>query len=603
MRFSLLGPVAALTGSADLPVGTPQQRGLLALLLLRDAPVPIDDIVDALWGERPPASARSTVRTYASRLRQTLAGAGPDGPLLHRTAAGYRLDRRAATLDTVEFTGLLDRAAALRRSGDLPAAAAALRRALDLWSGPALGGAQGEFAATQRVRLDGLRRTAREQWCDLQLALGAHETAGAELAAAVSEEPLNGRLIELWMTALHRGGRTAEALDAFRTYRSALADELGIEPGAEIQALHQRVLRGDPAPAAVAPPSAPDELPADLPVFTGRAEETAWLGAVVSGPGPAVVGITGLGGSGKTTLAVHVAHRLRDRFPEGRLFVDLGTRTGSPASPFDVLGGLLRSVSPTSPLPASLAERSALWRTTSARRRLLLVLDDAADSAQVAPLLPSGAGCAVLVTAVRRLLDLPTARWRRLGALSAAEALHLLGAIAGHDRVAREPAAAARLVGACSHQPLSVRVAAARLLDRPGWTVERIMAQLDDDLRRPVVMHEDCKIVDAPIRRAEAGLRPSAARVFRIGALPATAERSVEDVMLMLRLSRPQARAALEDLVDAHLVEESAADLYRYPVLVQAYARRRAEQVEGPGDCRTALARLAAGHAPTTVTV
>ncbi|AGL16666.1 BTAD domain-containing putative transcriptional regulator [Actinoplanes sp. N902-109] len=594
MRFTLLGPIRALTGPAELPLGTPQQRGLLALLLLQDRPVPIDAIVDALWGDRPPASARSTVRTYSSRLRQTLARPGAPGPVLHRTAAGYRLDRGAATLDVTEFLDLLDRGAGLRRDGDAAGAAHALRQALDLWSGQALGGAQGEFAAAQRVRLDMARRTAREQWFDLQLELGEHESAAAGLAAAVSEEPLDGRLTELWMTALHRSGRTAAALAAFRALRAALRDELGIEPGARIQVLHQQILRGAPALAVTTDRGAPEQLPADLPVFTGRDEQVGWLRGTLTGPAPAVAGITGLGGSGKTALAVHAAHRLGDRFPDGRLFVELAARSGSPTPPLEVLAGLLRAVSPGVALPSTLAERSALWRTTVARRRLLVVLDDAADSAQVSPLLPGTPGCAVIVTATRRLLELPTVRWHRLGPLSETEALHLLGAVAGHDRVAREPQAAARLVGACSHQPLPVRVAAARLLDRPRWTIERIMAQLDDDLRQPVVMHEDCKIVDEPIRRAEAGLRPATARVFRIAALPGSPDRSVEDVTLMLRVSPAQARAALEELVDAHLVEETSTDRYRYPVLVQAYARRRADQVEGPGGCRAALELLAA---------
>jgi len=226
---------------------------------------------------------------------------------------------------------------------------------------------------------------------------------------------------------------------------------------------------------------------------------------------------------------------------------------------------------------------------------MLVILDDADSSAQVEPLLP---GCPVIVTASRRLLELPAVAWQRLGPLSEQESLCLLGEIAGHQRVAAEPGAASELVAACSGHPLSVRVAAARLLDRPLWTVGQILEQLADDLRQPVVMHEDCKIVDEPIRRAEARLPAMSAEVFRLAALAVAPVRSVDDVTAMTGLPRAEARAALEDLVDAHLVEAVDVDTYRYPVLIQAFARRRAEQVEGPDRCRAALSGLVRRPAP-----
>jgi DNA-binding SARP family transcriptional activator len=591
VRFTLLGPVRAITDAGDVALGSPQQRGLLSLLLLRNTPVPIDDVVDALWGEDPPTSAHSTVRTYIARLRQVL----PSGDVeLRRSASGYHLVRPRADVDADEFGLLVDRAHQARRSGDVTGAAEALRSALDLWSGPALGGVRAEFAAAQRTRLEEARRAAREQFFDAELALGRHEDIGADLGAAVAERPLDARLTELWMIALHRVGRTAEALEAFRRLRTGLSDQLGIEPGPELQRLHQRMLRGDeavaPAPPAEPPTARPDQTPPDVRDFTGRRAEIDRLCRVLTEEaGVPVAGITGLGGSGKSALAVHVAHLLAGRFPDGRMYLDLRARTGRAASAHEALGSLLRTIRPGVTLPDTTAERSALWRTVTAGRKMLVVLDDAESSAQVEPLLP---GCAVIVTATRRLLELPAVAWQRLMPLSDQESVRLLGAIAGHQRVAAEPEAALELAAACSGHPLSVRVAADRLLDRPMWTIARIVEQLADDFRQPVVMHEDCRIVDEPIRRAEARLATVPGRVFRLAALAASPVRNVDDVTAMTGLPRAEARAALEDLVDAHLVEAVGIDTYRYPVLIQAFARRRAEQVEGPDRCRAALAGL-----------
>ncbi|MGK5683922.1 BTAD domain-containing putative transcriptional regulator [Actinoplanes sp. URMC 104] len=592
MRFTLLGPVRVVTDAADVALGPPQQRGLLALLLLRNTPVPIDDVVDALWGENRPASAHSTVRTYAARLRQVLAGGAAE---LRRSASGYHLVRNGAGVDVDEFERLAAAARQARRSGDVAAAATALRAALEVWSGPALGGVRAEFAAAQRTRLEESRRAAHEQLFDAELALGRHEAICADLGAAVADRPLDTRLTELWMTALHRCGRTAEALEAFRRLRTELSDQLGIEPGAELQHLHQRLLRGDEAVAvaevaADPPPARPDQMPLGIRDFTGRRAEVDRLCRVLTEEGGTpVAGITGLGGSGKTTVAVHVAHLLTDHFPDGRIYLDLRARTGRAVSAHEALGSLLRSIRPDSSLPGTTAERSTLWRTLTAGRRMLVVLDDADSSEQVEPLVPA---CAVMVTAGRRLLRLPAVAWQRLGPLSDQESLDLLGRIAGRQRVAAEPDAARQLVAACSGHALSVRVAAARLLDRPAWTITQIMEQLADDLRQPVVMHEDCKIVDEPIRRAEAGLPAGPAEVFRLAALAASPVRTVAEVTAMTGLPRAEARAALEDLVDAHLVEAVDADTYRYAVLIQAFARRRAEQVEGPDRCRAALAGL-----------
>ncbi|WP_250004582.1 AfsR/SARP family transcriptional regulator [Actinoplanes sp. M2I2] len=609
LEVSLLGSVRVARAAADLSLGSPQQRGLLALMALRGTPVDVDEAVSALWGTQPPVSARGTVRTYVARLRRILTV--DQAPVLRRAGSGYLLDTELAPADTTAFHAETAQAR-LTRHSDPQQAVAALRRGLGLWSGPPLTGAHGDFVAAQRTRLLEAERNARELLFELELSLGRHGEVADEIAAAAARYPLDGRFAELLMLSLHRGGRSAEALAAFRRTRARLHEELGMPPSAALEQLHRRILTDDPAilapstpysagddssPATISarPLEAPVQLPADPPDFVGRAVEMRRATSLLTAAGSRVLGLTGLGGSGKTTLAVRLAQGLGSEFPDGRFFIDLGARNEQPAHPHQVLGGFLRSLGVgAEAIPPSLDERIALWRTLTARRRILVVLDDAADSAGITPLLPAGSASAVIVTAWRRMVDLPAARWMRLGAMPEPEALDLLGVLAGRARVDAEPTAAARLVAACSYQPLAVRVAAARLLDRPLWSIERILAQLAEDMLKPAVMHEDCAVVDAPFRLAEKRLQPAAGTALRLGSLPDEPVRTVDELATMLDVSHGTARGLLEDLVDAHLIEPVDADSYRFPDLIQAYSRRRAVEVEGAERCQLARSRLAA---------
>ncbi|MFC8360732.1 BTAD domain-containing putative transcriptional regulator [Streptomyces griseorubiginosus] len=595
MRLAVLGPVRAWQRDEEVDLGSPQQRGLLALLLLHEGrPVGTEAIVEALWGEHEPRGARGTIRTYVYRLRPILG----DMAVIESTGSGYRLTVREGTFDLRKFRELTAQANRARRAGAAASAADLLRQALGTWQGPALSGVRGPFFDLERDRLEELRLAALEEVFDLELEVGGPTDLTSEIRAAVREHPLRERLHEQLMLALFRSGRRAEALAAFRHTRRLLRDELGVDPGPALRSLHDRILREDedsPAPAGheLSSPRAPApaQLPADLTVFTGRHAEIAELSLALRDTAHApVVGITGLGGMGKTALAVRVAHTRRHEFPDGQLFADLGAAK-DPVGPMEVLGQFLRAVG-VARLPASLDERAALWRTTVSGRRLLIVLDAASSGEQVRPLLPASPGCAVIMTSPRRIVDLPGIPWLRLGVLRPEDALQLLAAISGTRRVFAEQEAASRLVQACSYQPLSVHVAAARLDARPSWTIDQILAQLEDDLRQPVVMHEDCKIVDRPFREAQARMDTFHRNAFHLAAVPDCSRMDATMAAAVLDLPVNEATAVMEALVDAHVVEIGENGDYHFLGLVKAFARRQALNGLGHEHCQHALHRL-----------
>ncbi|MFE0469993.1 BTAD domain-containing putative transcriptional regulator [Streptomyces sp. NPDC058947] len=595
MRLAVLGPVRAWRRDEEVDLGSPQQRGLLALLLLHEGrPVETEAIVEALWGENGPRGARGTVRTYVYRLRPVLG----DMAVIESTGSGYRLTVREGTSDLRNFRELTAQAHRARRAGATASAADLLRQALGTWQGPALSGVRGPFFELERDRLEELRLAALEEVFDLELEVGGQSDLTSEIRAAVTEHPLRERLHQQLMLSLFRAGRRAEALAAFQHTRRLLREELGVDPGPALRSLHDRILRegeDSPAPAgrerssALAP--VPAQLPADLAVFTGRRTEIGELSSTLRDAGHApVVGITGLGGMGKTALAVHVAHTQRHLFPDGQLFADLGGFE-DPVDPLEVLGRFLRAVGVSS-LPASLDERAALWRTTVSGRRILIVLDAASSGDQVRPLLSASPGCAVVITSPRRIIDLPGIPWLRLGVLQPEDALHLLAAVSGARRVFAEREAASRLVQACSYQPLSVHVAAARLDARPSWTIDQILAQLEDDLRQPVVMHEDCKIVDRPFREAQARMDAFHRSAFHLAAVPDCSRLDAAMAAALLDLPVNEAKAVMEALVDAHVVEVDKDGAYQFLGLVKAFARRQALNGLGHEHCQQALHRL-----------
>ncbi|GAA1331130.1 AfsR/SARP family transcriptional regulator [Pseudonocardia xinjiangensis] len=584
LRFALLGQVRAWRDGVELDLGSRQQRAMLAVLLLREGrPVPVEEVAHELWGTDVPRGAAGTVRTYAYRLRRILGG-GSLGPITS-AGGGYTLPVDPLAVDVGLFRHHLHAARAAWRGGDLSAAAAGLRAGLALWQGAPLSGAVGPGFDAHRVRLEQMRSAAVVDELAVSIELGCHVEAASELSALVSRHPLRERLWELLILALHRSGRRAEALEAYRDVRRLLQDELGLEPGTGLRELHARILADD-APATTAAARAagpvyaptPAQLPADSADFVGRSGEITWITERLLCPdGPALVGITGFTGMGKTALATHVAQAVRRHFPDGQLFARLSLPGQPPVDPGEILGGFLAAFGISRDrLPATTCERSALWRTLLTERRILVVLDDADSSEQVLPLLPAAPSSAVIVTSWRRMMDLPGLRSVAVGPLGTGDALTLLGRLAGHERVRAEPAAAHRIVAECSAQPLAVRVAAARLLARPRETVREVHQQIRDDFASPVVLDEDCRAAQLRFTWAMSRLAPElAAACDRV----ALCDRELLDIPAaapLLGVGDGEARRLLEGLVGVHVLEAVGGGRYRFLRIARAQARRHA---------------------------
>ncbi|WP_210588888.1 BTAD domain-containing putative transcriptional regulator [Streptomyces sp. GESEQ-35] len=602
LRFSVLGPVRAWRGGEPLTTGSPQQRALLAALLLRDGrTATAAELIDALWGEESPSQALAALRTYASRLRKVL---NPE--VLVSESGGYAIRGLPdGSLDLTMAQDLATEAEKARNAGDLCHARDVLGRALSLWDGEVLAGVPGPYAEAQRVRLEEWRLQLLETRLDMDLEQGCHAEAVSELTALTAEHPLRERLRELLMLALYRSGRQAEALAVYADTRRLLADELGVDPRPGLRELQQRILQADPgltelsAPAAepAAVPVRPAQLPATVPDFTGRVSFVSELSDVLAsaeGRVMAVSALAGIGGVGKTTLAVHVAHQARAAFPDGQLYVDLQGAGARAAEPETVLGSFLRALGTAdSSIPDSLEERSALYRSVLDGRRVLVLLDNARDAAQVRPLLPGMEGCAALVTSRVRMVDLAGAHLVDLDVMSPDEALLLFTKIVGEERVASEREAALDVVAACGFLPLAIRIAASRLAARRTWTVSVLAAKLADERRRLDELQAGDLAVKATFELGYGALEPAQARAFRLLGLADGPDISLAAAAAVLDLPVEETEDLLESLVDTSLLESAAPGRYRYHDLVRLYARACAERDERPtSDRGAALSRL-----------
>jgi len=582
LRFEVLGPVRAWRGDRELDLGSPQQRALLAVLLLQvGTPASPDRLIAAIWGGTAPRAAVGVVRSYVSRLRHVL-DPGDRGAVIESAGGGYVL--RAADLDLTEFQRRLGTAREARRAGDAPAAADALRAALGLWHGTPLAGVNGDYAEFERTRLEQLRLTAIEDLAAADIESGRPVEAAAGLAEVIAEQPLRERPRELLMLALYRSGRQADALAVFGQVQRLLADELGLYPGPDLQEMQRRILASDPAlalPAApgrpLTPSRDPSQLPPDVPDFVGREEPRALMAAALipSGASVPVVGLEGLAAVGKTTLAVHVGHAIAANFPDGRLFVDLGA-AGEP------LAELLRGVGvPDTGLPESFSERVALWRTLTTGRRLLIVLDDARDAEQVRPLLPGPGGSAVVITARQRLYGLAYVHWIRLGGLSPDDSVALLERLIGAGRLRPEPADVRELVRRTAGLPQVLRAVGARIAARPGWSIAEANRRLGRPGPGSPVLPPECAAIEGPYASAMEQLSPAQARAFRLLAVADGPDITLPVASAVLDLPLDDVAALLESLVDAHLLEPGGLDRYFYQEPLRIFARSRAFTDDG----------------------
>ncbi|CAG6399248.1 tetratricopeptide repeat protein [Streptomyces cocklensis] len=601
LRFAVLGPVRAWRDDEPIATGAPQQRALLAVLLLRGGrTATASELLDALWGEKPPNTALAALRSYAFRLRKALGS-----QTLVTESGGYAIQIPVEALDSTLVEQLAAEAEKVRQAD--PAQARDLMvSALDLWEGEPLAGLSGPFAETQRVRLAEWHLSLIEVRLELDLEIGAHAEAVSELTAITAEHPLRERLRALLMLALYRSGRQAEALGVYADTRRLLADELGIDPSAELSELHQRILEADTAlapPQGAAAPGAPEilrpaQLPATVSDFTGRAAFVRELGEQLAGASQgsgvmAVSAVAGIGGVGKTTLAVQVAHEAREEFPDGQLYVDLQGTGPRPAEPEAVLGSFLRALGlPDAAIPESLADRAALYRSTLDGRRVLALLDNAYDAAQIRQLLPGTPGCAALVTSRVRMVDLAGAHLVDLDVMSPEESLLLFTRIVGEERVNSERQAALDVVAACGFLPLAIRIAASRLAARRTWTVSVLANKLADHRRRLDELRAGDLAVKATFALGYDHLSPAQARAFRLLSLPEGPDISLDAAAAVLDLDRYHTEELLEALVDISLIESAAPARYRFHDLLRLYARERAEADETAEDRCATLSRL-----------
>ncbi|MFI5952307.1 BTAD domain-containing putative transcriptional regulator [Cryptosporangium sp. NPDC051539] len=593
--FRLLGDldVRAADGR-PVAAGRRKQRALLVMLLLRAGTVVrADEIIDALWDGDPPSSARANLHSYVFGVRHVLDEVAPGGAsTLVTSSAGYRLDLGDGECDV----GVFDAAAADgRRALDRGRPREALDRltvALGLWRGPFLPDlADLGWVVPHAARLTESRLAAIEDRAEACLALGEHAGLVADLAVATAGNPLRERLWARYVRALQATGRRTEALAAYETIRAALADELGVDPGRELQELQAQLL-DEPVhrPPALLPPAVAD--------FTGRAEEVRRLRKALSPHTPpsglTVLGITGMAGVGKTTLALHVAHSAATAYPDGRLYANLAGAGPNPVPPADVLARFLRALGVPSPaIPPDPDERAELYRTLLDGRRVLVVLDNAASEAQVRPLLPGTAGCTVLLTSRVRLSGLEGARWSELDVLTEDDGVRLLARIVNDARVGDDSAhdtAAADVVQLCGGLPLAVRIAGARLTSRPSWTLSRLVALLRDEKRRLDRLDIGDLQIRASLALSEDALRPSARRLFRALATVDGPDFGGWLATVLSDQLPERASLDLDDLVDAHVLSAVGTDSagqtrYRFHDLVRLYARD-----EDPGDVvRTAI--------------
>ena len=680
MRFRIMGPLEVVSPDGWTAISAAKWRSLLACLLVRPGQLmSTESLMFELWGDNPPSTANNMVSIYVHRLRKEVLGDTEGKVLVHR-APGYLMRVAPGDLDFQVFESLVTSGRAALASADPDRAARLLAEALEMWRGPLLADVMpSPLLESQADRAAELRLDTTELRVDADLACGRAAQVVTELRGLVTDHPLRERLWALLMRALDEAGRRAEALETYAQARQVIADELGVDPGSELQRLYAELLAADASSAlvshrpsqapglpdrvAVVSPAQPDaqpddskvntasdhavsagpraeppgsiaigtfaesavsgalggtqpegdadpsagipcptQLPADIGDFTGRETHVAHLCALLVGEEAAgstgavrIAVVNGAGGLGKTTLAVHAAHRVRGEFPDGQLYVDLLGASAQPAEPGEVLARFLRDLGVEGDkVPARDDERAALYRTRLTGRRVLILLDNAQDAAQVRSLLPGSSSCAVLVTTRNRTPDLVSTRFVDLNVLEDTEALALFSRIVGEERAAAEPDATAEVLVACAGLPLAIRICAARLAARRQWRIATLAGRLRNEHRRLDELSIGDLAVRASFQVSYSSLRPPVggvdpARVFRLLGLWQGSRIGQAAAAALVGAQEDDIADSLETLVDANLLESPAPDWYRFHDLLRVYATERA-QAEEPQTARAEAA-------------
>jgi DNA-binding SARP family transcriptional activator len=578
ISFHLLGPLKCQAHGTTVRIRGAKQQTVLAILLLAGGkPVALQRLIDAVWDGPAPSTATKQIRNAVSDLRHALAHTGVS---ILPSGDGYHLDRAGAALDLDEFTRRAELAAFKSDPADK---AEALRSALSLWRGRALAGLSSPALRSQLATIEELRLAALEQCVDLELESGMHASLIGELTAAVAEHPFRERFVAQLMTALCRSGSRAQALKVFDDTRRRLRDELGVDPEPGLRDLHLRILAGNRPDAVAAGESTLPwhNLPGDTAPLTGRDTEQELVRRALRGHAdgpdatPAVVAVDGMAGVGKTAFALHLGRQLAPDYPDGQVYVDLrahglaGPRLDAPAA----LAVLLRAAGlPAGSMPTDLEGRRAAWHHRLAGRRVLIILDDAAAAAHVAPLLPHAPGCLTVVTSRRRLSSLHSTFQLSLPEFSIAAGRDLFGSVVGDNRPLAESAAVDEILLHCGRLPLAIRSAAVRLRHRTAWSVSYLASRLADGRSRLAELSLDSAGLAEAFDMSFYRLDPEHQRLFRLLSGIAAHDIDAERVAVLAGLPVPHATRLLEGLVDSHMLLATGPGRYRMNELVHAYS-------------------------------